>query len=123
MTREMDEKQCEHCGVMFTAPRHFPPRKFCERACQEKHVVYLRGLERAAARAIDAKMPKTHRGKQFQIHGDDAPVVLRSEVKYSSDKFTDEGLIAELEKIGKSLGDKRWRKGSPGWLRLQKEAA
>jgi hypothetical protein len=49
--------------------------------------------------------------------------VLRSEVKYSSDKFTDEGLIAELEKIGKSLGDKRWRKGSPGWLRLQKEAA
>jgi hypothetical protein len=86
-------------------------------------VVYLRGLERAAARAIDAKMPKTHRGKQFQIHGDDAPVVLRSEVKYTNDKFTDEGLIAELEKIGKELGDKRWRKGSRGWLRLQKEAA
>jgi hypothetical protein len=123
MTREMEEKQCEHCGVMFTAPRHFPPRKFCERACQEKHVVYLRGLERAAARAIDAKMPKTYRGKQFQIHGDDSPVVLRSEVKYSNDKFSDEGLIAELEKIGAELGAKRWRKGSPGWWRLQKEAA
>jgi hypothetical protein len=122
MTREMEEKQCEHCGVMFTAPRHFPPRKFCERSCQEKHVVYLRGLERAAARAIDAKMPKTHRGKQFQIHGDDAPVVLRSDVKYSNDKFSDEGLIAELENIGKELGDKRWRVGSPGWLR-ERDAA
>jgi hypothetical protein len=122
MTREMEEKQCEHCGVMFTAPRHFPPRKFCERACQEKHVVYLRGLERAAARAIDAKMPKTYRGKQFQIHGDDSPVVLRSEVKYSNDKFSDEGLIAELEKIGAELGAKRWRKGSPGWWRERKAA-
>jgi hypothetical protein len=113
-----EQKQCEHCGIWFTAKRHYPPRKFCEQRCQQKHAIYLRGLERAAGRSVAAKLkpkPKTKRGKQFQIHGDAKPVVLRSEAKHSKGKFTDEAFYAELEKIGAALG-------SPGWLR-QREAA
>jgi hypothetical protein len=122
----MKEELCAYCGERFTPIATYPPKKYCSSVCRRRESNRVKSLqrsaERAQAREAMAKLPKVNRGKQFQIHGDDAPVVLRSEVKYSNDKFTDEGLMVELEKIGAALGEKRWRKGSPGWLRERNAA-